>query len=115
MKITVRQLERVDACEDQVLLFALYFGRAAEVTQENCQAAAALGLNMGWAARNLLSGTALAEYERAEAECERATAPAWAEYERTTAAALAEYEKATAKARAAAFFRAAIAKAEKGG
>lgn len=55
MRITVKQLERLGACDEQVCLFATYFGKSAEVTRENCLAAADMGLSFEWAAQNLLS------------------------------------------------------------
>jgi len=92
MRITVRQLEGLGACEDQVCLFAMYFGPSAGVTLDNCLAAVALGLDLDWAASHLLPAPA---WERYDAE----RAQAWERYEAERAQARERYEAETAQAR----------------
>jgi hypothetical protein len=115
----------LNACRDQVELFRVNFGESVEVTEELCLSVSDR-FAWTWAAENLLSApawaeyarvatSALAEYERAvapalaeyeraiapaRAEYVRVRAPAWAEYERAVASALAEYERVRALARA---------------
>ena len=64
MIITVEMLEAKGACADQVELFICYFGRSAEVTLENCLAAAELVLDIERVAREFLSDEALARYKK---------------------------------------------------
>ena len=105
MKITVKQLKRLKACDDQVALFEKTFGASAEVTLENCLIAAEAGLDFDWAALRLLTSRQRADYEAATAPARAAyrvaTAPARADYEAAIAPAWADYEAATAQARAA--------------
>jgi len=55
MKVTVRQLIDRGACESQVELVAAMWGKGPiEVNAETCAEAAALGLDVDWAADNLL-------------------------------------------------------------
>jgi cell division septum initiation protein DivIVA len=108
--LTLATLKKKGACKEQVVLFRKMFGKSVEITEALCVEHAAV-FSWGWAAENLLTAAALAEYQRvraaalaeyqrvtaaALAECERVTAPAWAEYARVTAAALAEYERVKA-------------------
>jgi len=86
----VHRLIDVGACDEQIRTFRERFGNWVRVTPERCAAYATV-FHWAWAARNLLSAPALAEYERVRA-------PAWAEYERVTAAARAEYERVMAPA-----------------
>jgi hypothetical protein len=99
--LTLATLIDKRACNSHVELFRSRFGESVEVTAELCASVAAM-FDWGWAASNLLSPPALAEYDRvtapALAEYERVTAPALAEYERVKAPALAEYERVTATA-----------------
>jgi hypothetical protein len=121
MRITSKLLKRKRACREQVALFEKLFPNGVEVTEAICVAHADK-FNFHWAAENLLSAPALAEYERIEApawaeymrslaaawdeygrslaaawdEYGRSRAAAWAEYGRSRAAALAEYERAVA-------------------
>jgi cell division septum initiation protein DivIVA len=105
------------ACPDQVRLFRKRFGKSVSVTVALC-VKVAQDFDLGWAASNLLSAPALAEYERvraqalaeyervraqALAEYERVRAQAWAEYERVRAQAWAEYERVRAQAFAQAY------------
>ena len=85
MKITLKQLRRAKACEDQCLLFAAKFGDSVDVTPELCESVA-LSFNFEFAAYSFLTDTARAEHERI-----RATA--WAEYERIEASAMAKYAR----------------------
>ena len=88
--LTLATLIDKGACSSQVDLFRSRFGESVEVTAELCASVAAV-FDWDWAARNLLSPPAWAEYERVRA-------PAWAEDERVTAPASAEYERVRATA-----------------
>ena len=116
--LTLQTLIDKDACQSQVDLFRQHFGPSVEVTEALC-VKHARAFDWPWAARNLLSVSAEADYERvraaAWADYRRANAPAWAEYARAIAPAWADYERATAPAvaeykrvRAAAWARAYI-------
>ena len=104
MKITVKQLRALGACEDQVDLFQRLLGDSVEVTEALCVGhAQEFGAGAwDWAAAHLLSPPARAAYEAARA-------PAWAEYDAATAPALATYE--AARATAWATYKAAVARA----
>ena len=86
MKITTQMLTKRKACAAQVALFKKLFGAEAEVTPANCLKAVEAGLNIDWAAENLLSPERLQAYETATKE-------AWRTYE--TAKAEAFYHGAT--------------------
>jgi hypothetical protein len=88
--ITAAQLEKHNACPDQVALFRETFGESTTVTVAKAKRVASL-FDWDWAARRFLGAAAFAEYDKARA-------PAWAEYEKVRAAALAEYEKVRAAA-----------------
>ncbi len=85
-KITMEILQAHNACKRQVKLFQAVFPDGAESTEQALQLALDAGLDIHWAAENLLSASALAEYEKTRAS-------AWAEYNKTCAPALAEYQK----------------------
>ena len=68
--LTLTTLKKKGACSEQVALFRKMFGRSVEITEALCVEHASV-FSWGWAARNLLTAPALAEYLRA-------TAPAWA-------------------------------------
>ena len=93
--LTLKTLKRKGACIDQLELFEATFGKSAEVTVELAVKHASQ-FNFGWAACNLLTAAALAEYEKARAAARAA-------YEKARAAAFAEYEKARAAAFAEAY------------
>jgi hypothetical protein len=111
--LTLATLKAKGACADQCALFRSKFGDSVDVTPELCVSVAAQ-FDWGWAACNLLTAPALADYERAtaaawadydrakaapaRADFERATAAAWADYERARAAAWADYDRAKAPA-----------------
>jgi cell division septum initiation protein DivIVA len=99
--LTLDTLRAKNACAGQLAEFRARFGDSVDVTPGLCESVAPV-FNWDWAARNLLTASARAEYERvraaALAEYERVTASAWAEYERVTAPALAEYERVRASA-----------------
>ena len=78
--ITPQLLASNGACQDQVDKFALRWPKGGEVTLENCIEASRLGLNLAWAAENLLTAPALQAYEEA-------TATAWKAYQEATATA----------------------------
>jgi hypothetical protein len=99
--ITITDLTSKGACEDQVALFREMFGESVVVTVARARTVAGL-FNWEWAARNLLDGTARAEYGRvtgpARAEYERVEDLAGAEYERVRGQARAEYERVRGQA-----------------
>ena len=112
-----------DACEQQVMLFRKKFGESVEVTPELC-AAVATEFDFSWAADNLLSQSARADYKSfitaawadykrfiapalddfervktaAWADYKSFITPAWADYERVMASAWADYERVKAAA-----------------
>jgi hypothetical protein len=94
-------LSGLKACVDQVALFWETFGESVRVTEELCLSVSDK-FDWMWAAENLLSAPAWAEYKRltdlARAEHERVRAPEWAEYKRITARALVKYERVRARA-----------------
>jgi hypothetical protein len=116
--ISVAKLRKLGACSKQVDKFQSIFGNGpVKVTVELC-VAHAQNFNWDWAAKNLLTAPAWAEYLRvtapalteferaivaAQAEYERATAPPWAEYEHATAPPWAKYRRAIAPAWATAY------------
>ena len=101
MKITVKQLVELKACEGQVKTFKKLFGASATVTSANCLKACKAGLNFNWASR-LLSPKALKVYEKVKAPAskayEKVRAPALKVYEEVKAPALKAYQEATAPA-----------------
>ena len=103
MKITVKQLVKLNACANQVVIFKRLFGPSATVTLANCVKAGKAGLAFDWAARNLLPATARDAYQKARAPAldayQKARATALDAYEKETAPALDAYQKATATAR----------------
>jgi hypothetical protein len=101
MFITYEILKAKGACEGQALRFKALFPDGCTVTAALCGTHTS-EFEWSWAAKNLLSPSARAEYMRARAPAwagyERACAPAWAEYEQACAPALAEYKRACAEA-----------------
>ena len=110
--LTLKTLESLDACSRQRYLFRSKFGDSVEITESLCESVAS-DFDWSWAAQNLLSAPALAEYNRvcapalaeynrvcapALAEYDRVRAPAWDEYDRVRAPALAEYDRVCAAA-----------------
>ena len=65
------------ACKDQLAIVTREWPNGIPVTQASLDRAVALKLDIDWAAKTLLTATALVEYERVKA-------PAWAKYERVT-------------------------------
>ena len=104
MKITLAQLKKLGACEDQVALFRNNFGEEVEATEALC-VKHAQKFNWNWAANNLLSAPARRAYDEAMASAqqayEEATAPAQRAYEEATAPARRAYDEATASAQQA--------------
>jgi len=102
MKITIEQLEKLNACEGQVKTFKKLFGKSATVTKANCLKACKAGLDFNWASR-LLSPKAREVYEEAIAPVwkvyEEAIAPAWKVYREAIAPAWKVYCEAIAPAR----------------
>src|SRR5208282_2710189 len=99
MRLHIQQLIDRKACQEQVDLFRAKFGESVDITEELC-VSVATEFNFDWAAQELLTAPALAEYEcvtaQALAEYERVTAQAQAEYKRVTTQAWAEYQRGTA-------------------
>ena len=99
--LTLKTLESLDACSRQRYLFRSKFGDSVEITESLCESVAS-DFDWSWAAQNLLSAPALAEYNRVRAaawdEYDRVRAAAWDEYDRVCAAALAEYDRVCAPA-----------------
>jgi hypothetical protein len=103
MILTLATLKEKCACADQCALFRSKFGQSVDVTRELCVSVAGK-FDFHWAASNLLTAPALADYERATAQARadylRARAPAlalyprcrriWADYKRTRATAFAD-------------------------
>ena len=85
MKITYKQLQALDACDNQLELFQSLFGEEVEVTRELIMKHADK-FDWNWAAEKLLPRKRWAEYKRVKAQ-------ALAEYKRVKAQALAEYER----------------------
>ena len=80
--ISVAKLRKLGACQSQVAKFKEIFGdKSVAVTVELC-VAHAQDFNWDWAAGNVLTASAKAEYNRvaasAMAEYNRVVAPAWA-------------------------------------
>ena len=102
MTITAKRLERLGACQIQIVAFRALWGDGPAPMTVEAAVEHAQTFNWGWAARRLLAPSAGAEYDRARAsaweEFDRARAPAYAEYERARAPAWAEYMRAAASA-----------------
>ncbi|MFH1569170.1 MAG: hypothetical protein ABIL09_14340, partial [Gemmatimonadota bacterium] len=115
MRITARMLERKGACEEQWAWFCLYFGRSAEVTLQNCYEAAALGLNLSWAAFFLFPQQPWRKFDRAMDRIRKAV---WGKFDRACALtgeeegrrAVASVWDGFLRATAMAFYRAATGK-----
>ncbi len=102
-RITVDMLREAGACESAVETFEREWPHGGTITLRNCRRAVVLGLDLDWAAKQLLSANQWATFEAA-------IAPAWVAYEAAIARAEAAYE--AAKARAEAACEAAKARAE---
>ena len=106
--ITLRQLERLEACEEARDKFQELFGDSVEVTIELAKKHAS-DFPIDWVAQHTLGAAARDEYVRAEAsardEWERAKASAWDEYDRAAASAWDECVRATASAWATEFLK----------
>ena len=94
MKITTRMLQAKRACSPQLTKFTELFPEGTEITETLCVQHASV-FQWAWAAENLLSAPARAEYDKVRAS-------AWAEYDKVCASTRAEYGKASAAAAAAA-------------
>ena len=93
MKITLRQLIRADACEDQRELFEVTFGKSVEVTEELC-AKYAQKFNFAWASVRLLNDDQRKTYYKAIAPHENAYFEAIDSHEKTYDEACASHRKA---------------------
>ena len=83
MKITLRQLRLLGACEPQVELFKATFGTEVELTEANAIRYGAL-FDINWIAGKVLKGGELADYD---AKC----APLYADYRVKLAPLTADY------------------------
>ena len=96
MIVTLKQLDKLDACTGPRNLFEKLFGASVEITKDLCLKHAS-DFDWAWAADNLLGASARAEYDKvcasAWAEYDKVCAPAWAEYDKVCASAWAEYVK----------------------
>ena len=106
--ITLRQLERLEACEEARDKFQELFGDSVEVTIELAKKHAS-DFPIDWVAQHTLGASARGEYARATAsargEWERARASAWVKWERAAAAARVECDRAAAAAWATEFLK----------
>lgn len=89
MKVTLTHLKQLRACINQVNLFQATFGEEVEVTEENCVLAAKAGIDIYWAAGNLLTKPQRKAYETAEAHL-------WEAYKTAVAPQREAYETAKA-------------------
>lgn len=101
MKITVEYLKRLNACKDQVDLFAKTFPDGAKVTRDNLAKARAAGLNVEWFAAEVYRGavkSALINYHDSARKSARdaydARKVAGAAYDAAIAAAWTAYDAA---------------------
>ena len=112
MRITKALLESKEACNTQIKLFAKLFPRGVTLTKAICMKHAQ-EFQWNWAAENLLSNTARAEYWKiyglAWAEYKKATDLALVEYWKITGLAWAEYDNSVGLARAKYIKQCAIA------
>jgi hypothetical protein len=104
-QITADMLRAKGACEDQHALFNELFPNGSPKSRRAALTAAkrhAGKFDWGWAAKNLLSESAGAQYEAATApawaQYKAARGDAWAQYEAARDAAWAQYKAATAPA-----------------
>jgi len=79
MKITLDDLDKAGACQSQRREFARLFPEGVEVTPDLCEKYSDV-FDWEWAAENLLSPSAWAEYGKVRAS-------AWAEYDKVRARA----------------------------
>jgi len=95
MKITLKQLRLIGACEPQVELFKETFGTEAELTVENAIRYGAL-FDIEWIANKVLKGDKLTDYgakrDALDADYGAKLAPLFADYEAKLAALDADYE-----------------------
>ena len=104
--LTLKQLIKNNACEDQLELFRDTFGRFVEI-EEPLAALYARKFNFEWAAGNLLSAEAYFKYSKVRTDAcvkyDKVRMPAWVEYEKVRDtlstkerdAAFDKYEKVT--------------------
>ena len=106
-RITLDQLLAHGACQPQVALFRKHFPTgSALVTPAACLALASV-FDFGWAANNLLTGTARTQYDAARstagAQYDAARSTAQTQYQAAVAPTLAQYQAAVAVAFADAY------------
>lgn len=84
MKITVKTLVDLGACDSHVRLFQTTFGDSAEVTEDNFLIAVKAGLDMRWGARNLLTRDNFLRYKEESVRIYKKYSidnePAWRKY-----------------------------------
>jgi len=83
MRVTVAKLKRLNACSEQVRLFAELFPDGVDVTEALCVAHADK-FDWDWAARHLLPAPLLVDYKAKRA-------PLWADYLAEDEALWADY------------------------
>ena len=103
MKITESRLTSSGACASQVAKFSELWPAGCVVTLATARKAAAAGLDLDWAARNLLSDSARDAYSAAMADAARAYSAAIADAARAYKAAMADADRAYSAARVHAF------------
>jgi hypothetical protein len=105
VKITLKQLKNLDACEDQLKLFEEVFGESVSFKTKAQAIKVAVKVAQkfdfeGWASANLLKGGYRKAYWEAEAPLlkayEEAVAPLWEAYQEAKAPLLKAYNEAVA-------------------
>ena len=95
MKITLKELRLIGACEQQVELFKETFGTEVELTVENALRYGAL-FDIDWIASKVLQGGKLADYRAKcaplDADYWAKCAPLWDDYRAKCAPLWADYE-----------------------
>jgi len=98
MRVTVKQLEQLGACGDQVALVAICWGESVEITPETCAQAHDLGLEAEWAAQYLLTTAQLKQYlairQRAWKQYLAIVRQAWKQYHAIEQPAWKQYHAA---------------------
>ena len=116
MKISHKTLQDLGACAEQLKLFRSRFGEQEIEVTRALVLAQAQDWEWNWAAGQLLSSAAQAEYYKARAaaweEWSKADAAVWAEYDKAVAPAEAECDKADAAVEAEYYKTLAVAFAD---
>ena len=94
MKITVKQLKKLGACKNQVVLFQSIFGESVTLTKEVVKEHGHK-FDVDWLAHKLLTHTQIIDYEAKRtllyADYEAKCAPLWADYLAKCAPLWADY------------------------